>query len=166
MEVIRITFIVYEWNKSYIWKFEILEFHRSVPPLFCDFIISYIFAFFNWHFNRSFQKFFVEQGELSATFEKHIYTANFLWYNENVGACLQTSPIFLIIGNCAKPTLPFCIVEYKLNRDRRATISGDSPLFMKLTHIPDRRYQDPIRRGIYGQKNKQHLRRKCHEKTK
>ena len=98
MEVIRITFIVYEWNKSYIWKFKILKFHRSVPPLFCDFIIAYIFAFFNWHFNRSFQKIFVEQGEVSATFGNRIYIARFLWYNKNVGACAIFTEIALFIG--------------------------------------------------------------------
>ena len=69
--------------------------HRTVPPLFCDFIIAYISPFFNWHFNRSFQKVFVEQGEVSATFSKRIYKKDFLWYNKNVGACLQTSPIFI-----------------------------------------------------------------------
>ena len=68
--------------------------HRTVPPLFCDFIIAYISHFFNWHFSRSFQMVFVEQGEVSATFPKRIYKKDFLWYNKNVGACLQTSPIF------------------------------------------------------------------------
>ena len=95
MEVIRNAFIVYEWNKSYIWKFEILEFHRSVPPLFCDFIIAHIFSFFNWHFSRSFQKIFVEQGEVSATFGNRIYKVCFLWYNKNVGACCKTGPFLL-----------------------------------------------------------------------
>ena len=53
----------------------------------CDFIIAHIFPFFNWHFSRSFQNIFVEQGELSATFRKCIYKKHFLWYNGNVGAC-------------------------------------------------------------------------------
>ena len=102
----RYTAVDFIWNSDfYFWSIQISEkilwklvgsdSHWSVPPLFCDFIIAYIFTFFNWHFNRSFFKVFVEQGEVSVTFWNRIYKACFLWYNKNVGACCKTGSFLL-----------------------------------------------------------------------
>ena len=74
-------------KKSYVESLGIQIFIGLYLLCFSDFIIAQFFPFFNWHFSRSFQNIFVEQGELSATFRKCIYKKHFLWYNGNVGAC-------------------------------------------------------------------------------
>ena len=79
--------------------------HRTVPPLFCDFIITYILVIFNWHFIKSSQIFFVYLGEISTILQKRIYNIGVLWYTENVGACWKTGP--------------FCFPK-----NRRAAITG------------------------------------------
>ena len=78
---------------------------------FSDSIIAQLFPFFNWHFSRSFQNIFVEQGELSATFRKCIYKWKFLWYNRNVGGCWKTALFFMSSGAKRPSCLPLRVAQ-------------------------------------------------------
>ena len=90
---------------------------------FSDSIIAQLFPFFNWHFTRSFQGIFVEQGELSATFRKCIYKWQFLWYNGNVGGCWKTALFFILRRRGAAASRKYEKTQTKNKRHSAACVT-------------------------------------------